>query len=54
MPLEPDITLPSRDQLVAIIRIQTEIARQGLDLAQIMSVVVQRSLDLIKAEGAGC
>ncbi len=52
MPLEPDITLPSRDQLVAIIRIQTEIARQGLDLAQIMSVVVQRSLDLIKAEGA--
>ena len=52
MPLEPDTTLPSRDQLVAIIRIQTEIARQGLDLAQIMSVVVQRSLDLIKAEGA--
>lgn len=52
MPREPDITLPSRDQLIAIIRIQTEIARQGLDLAQVMSVVVERALDLIKAEGA--
>lgn len=52
MPHFPDVTLPSRDQLVALIRIQTEIARQGLDLAQIMSIVVERALDLIKTEGA--
>jgi len=52
MPREPDIALPSRDQLVAIIRIQTEIARHGLDLAQVMSVVVERALDLVKADGA--
>lgn len=51
MPREPDITLPSRDQLIAIIRTQAEIARQGLDLAQVMSVVVERALDQIKAEG---
>ena len=52
MPRESDLTLPSRDQLIAIIRIQTEIARQGLDLAQVMSVVVERALELIKSEGA--
>ena len=52
MPCEPDATLPSRDQLVAIIRIQTEMARHGLDLAQVMSVVVDRALDLVKADGA--
>ncbi len=52
MPHEPDVTLPSRDQLIAIIRIQTEIARQGLDLAQVMSVVTESALELIKAEGA--
>ena len=52
MPLESDLTLPSREQLIAIIRIQTEIARQGLDLAQVMSVVVEHALELIKAEGA--
>lgn len=52
MPREPDVTLPSRDQLVAIIRIQTEMAKHGLDLAQVMSVVVDRALDLVKADGA--
>lgn len=52
MPLESDLTLPSREQLIAIIRIQTEIARQGLDLAQVMSVVVEHALELVKAEGA--
>lgn len=52
MPRESDLTLPSREQLIAIIRIQTEIARQGLDLAQVMSVVVERALELVKAEGA--
>lgn len=52
MPRESDLTLPNRDQLIAIIRIQTEIARQGLDLAQVMSVVVERALELIKSEGA--
>ncbi len=29
MPREPDVTRPSRDQLVAIIRIQTEMAKHG-------------------------
>ena len=52
MPREPDVTLPSRDQLVAIIRIQSEMAKHGLDLAQVMSVVVDRALDLVKADGA--
>ena len=52
MPCEPDVTLPSRDQLVAIIRIQSEMAKHGLDLAQVMSVVVDRALDLVKADGA--
>lgn len=52
MPCVPDVTLPSRDQLVAIIRIQTEMARLGLDLAQVMSVVVDRAIDLVKADGA--
>lgn len=52
MQREPDKSLPSRDQLLAIIRIQTEIVRQGLDLSQIMSVVVERALDLINADGA--
>ena len=49
---EPDVTLPSREQLVAIIRIQTEMAKHGLDLAQVMSVVVDRALGLVKADGA--
>ena len=52
MPQEPDVTLPSRHQLVAIIRIQTEMAKHGLDLAQVMSVVVDQALDLVKADGA--
>ncbi|MDH2200041.1 sensor domain-containing diguanylate cyclase [Ectopseudomonas oleovorans] len=52
MPLELDLSLPTRDQLLSIIRIQIEIAKQGLDLAQIMSVVVERSLDLLNADGA--
>lgn len=52
MPLQPDVNLPSRDQLVAIIRVQTEMARHGLDLAQVMSYVVERALDLVKADGA--
>ncbi len=52
MPHGPDATLPSRDQLIAIIHTQTEIARQGLDLAQVMGVVVERTLELIEADGA--
>ncbi|MFZ3206638.1 MAG: hypothetical protein WA161_22580 [Pseudomonas sp.] len=52
MPREPDVTRPSRDQLVAIIRIQTEMAKHGLDLAQVMSVIVDSALDLVKADGA--
>lgn len=52
MPSSPDTTLLSREQLLAIIRIQTEIAKLGLDLAQVMALVVVKSLDLISADGA--
>ncbi|MEL0167364.1 MAG: sensor domain-containing diguanylate cyclase [Pseudomonadaceae bacterium] len=47
-----DVNLPSRDQLLSIIRIQSEIARQGTALCQVMSVIVERCLDLIAADGA--
>lgn len=47
-----DASLLSRDQLLSIIRIQSEIARQGMDLSQVMAVIVERCLDLIRADGA--
>lgn len=52
MPSSPDTTLLSREQLLAIIRIQTEIAKLGLDLAQVMALVVVKTLELISADGA--
>lgn len=47
-----DESLLSRNQLLSIIRIQGEIARQGLDLSQVMAVIVERCLELIRADGA--
>lgn len=44
--------MPSRAQLLQIIRIQTEIAQLGLDLGGTMSLMVQRLPALIGADGA--
>lgn len=44
--------MPTKDQLLAIIAIQTEIAKQGLDLGNTMALVVERTLPLIEADGA--
>jgi len=43
---------PSTDQLMQVIRIQTEIARLGLGLGDIMGFVVEQVLSLICADGA--
>lgn len=44
--------MPSQKQLLEIIGIQTEIAKRGLDLGGVMDLVVERTLDLIDADGA--
>ena len=44
--------IPSQDQLLAIIRIQTEIAKLGLDLGGVMALVVEKVLTLVRADGA--
>lgn len=44
--------MPSQSQLLEIISIQTEIAKLGLDLGGVMSLVVERTLALIEADGA--
>lgn len=44
--------MPSRAKLLEVIRIQTEIAKLGLDLGGMMHVVVERTLSLIDADGA--
>ena len=44
--------MPSKDQLLGIIAIQTEIAKLGLDLAGTMALVVERTPPLIAADGA--
>lgn len=44
--------MPSPKQLLDVIHIQTEIAKLGLDLGEVMSLVVERALPLIGAEGA--
>jgi diguanylate cyclase (GGDEF)-like protein len=43
--------LPSREKLLELIDIQTEVARQGLDLGGVMNLVVQRTLGLVDADG---
>jgi len=44
--------VPSSAQLLDIINIQTEIAKLGLDLGGVMSLVVERTLSLVDADGA--
>lgn len=44
--------MPTRAQLLEIIHFQSELARTGLDLGEVMSLVVERLLDLTSAEGA--
>lgn len=44
--------MPSRDKLLEVIAIQTEVARLGLDLGGLMNLVVQRTLGLVGADGA--
>ncbi len=44
--------MPSNEQLMQVIRIQTEIAKLGLDLGGVMQYVVEQTLPLIDADGA--
>jgi len=44
--------VPSREKLLEVIAIQTEVARLGLDLGGVMSLVVQRTLSLVGADGS--
>ncbi|MFG6412548.1 diguanylate cyclase domain-containing protein [Roseateles sp. DC23W] len=44
--------MPSREKLLEVIAIQTEVAKLGLDLAALMQLVVQRTLGLVAADGA--
>jgi diguanylate cyclase len=44
--------MPTQRQLLEVIRIQTEIAKLGLDLGEVMELVVDRTPDLVKADGA--
>lgn len=44
--------MPSNQQLMDVINIQTEIAKLGLDLGNVLSLVVERVLPLIGADGA--
>ncbi|RZL37977.1 MAG: GGDEF domain-containing protein [Rubrivivax sp.] len=43
--------VPSREKLLEVIAIQTEVARLGLDLGGLMNVVVQRIPGLVGADG---
>lgn len=43
--------MPSREKLLEVIAIQTEVARLGLDLGGLMNLVVQRTLSLVGADG---
>lgn len=44
--------MPTREQLIQVINIQTEIAKLGLDLGGVMQYVVEKSLSLVNADGA--
>ena len=44
--------MPSSQQLMEVIRIQTEIAKLGLDLGGVMQFIVEQTLPLIDADGA--
>lgn len=44
--------VPAREQLLAVIGIQAEIAKLGLDLGGVMTLVVERCVPLLAADGA--
>ena len=44
--------MPSREQLIQVINIQTEIAKLGLDLGSVMQFIVEQTLSLAQADGA--
>lgn len=44
--------MPAHQQLMQVIRIQTEIAKLGLDLGGVMQFIVEQTLPLINADGA--
>ncbi len=44
--------MPSREQLIQVIQIQTELAKLGLDLGGVMQFIVEQTLSLIDADGA--
>lgn len=44
--------MPSQQTLLDIIAIQTDIVRQGADLGQVIALVVERTLQLVNANGA--
>ena len=52
MTLPPGAALPSTEDLLSIIRIQTEIARLGLDLNAVMGLAATACMELTAADGA--
>lgn len=44
--------MPTSDQLMSVIAVQSEIAMLGLDLGGVMALVVERILELVRADGA--
>jgi len=44
--------MPTPDQLLAVISLQSEVAKLGLDLGAIMTLVTERTLPLVTADGA--
>lgn len=44
--------LPSRLQLMAVIQLQTEVAKLGMDIAKVLDLVTDKSLTLTGADGA--
>ena len=43
---------PTVEQLLSVIKTQTEIVKLGLDLDSVMTVVAQQSKNIIEADGA--
>ena len=41
-----------KDKLLEIIKVQTEVAQQGMDIGNIMDIVVQRTQIITSADGA--
>lgn len=44
--------LPSRLQLMAVIRLQTEVAKLGMDIGKVLDLVTDKSMGLTSADGA--